>query len=179
MDDPAVLSLRTVSVKQALDQIGYGRYHTFLLIMCCCFRAAEAMWVVGVTYLAEFLVDSTWNISVLQKACLVASINAGSFLGGPVWGIISDNYGRTKAYLASAILAVIFGVICGASVNFLMLAIIEFCAGFVMCGFTVANTLLAEFLPVEHRGRAIVTLQSSKMYAFVSEIQLAYYILRV
>jgi putative MFS transporter len=134
-----------------------------LLVLCGLFRGSEGLWAVAATYLAENLESNEWYISDLQKAFLVAAPNIGSVCGSPIWGSLSDRFGRTKTYLLCALLTTAFAFIAGGSSSYVMLVIFQFLAGVTLCGHTAATTLLSEFSPAESRGRTIVALQFAKV----------------
>lgn len=95
-------------------------------------------------------------------AGLLASLTlATSAVGGVVFGVIADRWGRTRAMMLSIAGYSVFTAACGLSQNVLQLAIFRALLGFGMGGeWASGAALIAESWPAQHRGKALGIMQS-------------------
>ncbi len=83
-------------------------------------------------------------------------------IGGILFGIFADRFGRTRALIASILVYCIFTGLCGLVQTAAQLAICRMLLGFGMGGEWAAGAaLVAETWPDEHRGKALAFMQSS------------------
>jgi MFS family permease len=110
--------------------------------------------------LASLMTDiglSKGAAGILGSITLVAAA-----IGGLVFGVTADRYGRTRALMASILIYAVFTAACGLSQNFVQLAIFRLLVGFGMGGeWASGASLVAETWPDEHRGKALALMQSS------------------
>ncbi len=94
--------------------------------------------------------------AVLSKGELIVSIQLiGMVIGGVLWGIIGDKYGRLKVLFGSILLYSIANIANGFITELNQYIIIRFIAGVGLAGELGAGiTLTAEILPKEKRGLA-------------------------
>jgi len=96
-------------------------------------------------------------IMCVQPAALMSSIVfAGELLGTVAFGWLSDKCGRRPTFLASLVFILAFGVASVFSPSFIWFLMARVAVGFGIGGFAVPYDLLAEFLPPDHRGSALV-----------------------
>jgi MFS family permease len=87
---------------------------------------------------------------------------AASAIGGILFGIIADRFGRTRALVASVIVYSVFTAACGLAQNVLQLAIFRLFLGIGMGGeWASGAALVSETWPAEHRGKALGLMQSA------------------
>jgi MFS family permease len=86
---------------------------------------------------------------------------AASAVGGILFGILADRWGRTRALSLSILIYSIFTALCGAAQNVAQLAVFRFCLGIGMGGeWASGAALVSETWPAEHRGKALGLMQS-------------------
>jgi MFS family permease len=109
------------------------------------------------TYLIrEFSMD-TRTAGFLNSLTLVASA-----IGGFLFGVLADRFGRTRALMASILIYSVASAACGFSHSVLQLAVFRFVLGLGMGGeWTAGAALIAETWRAEHRGKALGLMQSS------------------
>jgi MFS family permease len=108
---------------------------------------------------------------VLASLTLVASA-----LGGVLFGLVADRYGRTRALMFSILLYSAFTAACGLAQSFAQLAIFRLALGFGFGGeWASGAALVAETWPARHRGKAFGIVQSSWAvgYALAALVTLA------
>lgn len=96
-------------------------------------------------------------------AGLLASLTlVSSALGGFIFGLIADRFGRRRALVWSIIVYSVFTAACGLSRTILMLAVFRVCLGLGMGGeWASGASLVSETWPAAHRGKALGLVQSS------------------
>jgi MFS family permease len=104
----------------------------------------------------EFSMD-TRAAGFLNSLTLLASA-----IGGFLFGVLADRYGRTRALMASILIYSLASAACGLSHSVPQLAAFRFLLGLGMGGeWTAGAALIAETWRAEHRGKALGLMQSS------------------
>ena len=86
---------------------------------------------------------------------------AASALGGIVFGVLADRWGRTRALSLSILIYSVFTALCGVSQSVYQLAVFRFFLGIGMGGeWASGAALVSETWPAEHRGKALGLMQS-------------------
>ncbi len=98
-----------------------------------------------------------------QTAGLLGSLTlAASAVGGMVFGVIADRWGRTRALSLSILIYSIFTAACGFAQDVTQLAIFRVCLGIGFGGeWASGAALVSETWPAKHRGKALGLMQSS------------------
>ncbi|MGZ8948792.1 MAG: MFS transporter [Candidatus Aminicenantales bacterium] len=87
---------------------------------------------------------------------------AASAVGGLVFGVLADRFGRRKALMASIVIYSVFTAACGFATGVVMLAVFRIFLGLGMGGeWASGAALVCETWPAEHRGKALGIVQSS------------------
>lgn len=87
---------------------------------------------------------------------------AASAVGGVIFGVFADRYGRTRALVASILIYSIFTFACGLAQSVTQLAIFRLLLGIGMGGeWASGAALVSETWPAEHRGKALGLMQSA------------------
>jgi len=83
-------------------------------------------------------------------------------VGGVVFGVVADRYGRVRALIASVLIYAIFTGACGLATSVLELAIFRLLLGLGMGGeWASGAALVSETWPSHVRGKALALMQSS------------------
>ncbi len=107
-------------------------------------------------YLMKDLGMAKSTAGLLGSLTLVASA-----VGGIVFGVIADRFGRTRALRASILIYSIFTALCGLSQTVVHLAIFRVCLGLGMGGeWASGAALVSETWPARDRGKALGFVQS-------------------
>jgi MFS family permease len=86
---------------------------------------------------------------------------AASAVGGIVFGIVADRWGRTRALSLSILIYSVFTAACGLAQDVLQLAVFRLFLGIGMGGeWASGAALVSETWPAEHRGKALGLMQS-------------------
>src|SRR6202162_1583299 len=104
----------------------------------------------------EFSMD-TRAAGFLNSLTLLASA-----IGGFLFGVLADRYGRTRALMASILIYSAASAACGFSHSVPQLAVFRFVLGLGMGGeWSAGAALIAETWRAEHRGKALGLMQSA------------------
>jgi len=106
--------------------------------------------------MAEFGMSKSTG-GLLNSLTLIASA-----IGGFLFGVLADRFGRTRALMASILVYSISSAACGLSQSISQLAAFRFLLGLGMGGeWSSGAALIAETWRAEHRGRALGLMQST------------------
>jgi MFS family permease len=85
-----------------------------------------------------------------------------SGIGGIVFGIIADRYGRRRALIGSVLVYSVFTAACGFAQSTWQLGVFRFVLGLGMGGeWTSGAAMVSETWPDRHRGKAVALMQSA------------------
>jgi len=98
-----------------------------------------------------------------QTAGVLGSITlVSAAVGGLIFGVIADRFGRVRALIGSVLIYAIFTAACGFSHSILQLAVFRILLGLGMGGeWASGAALVSETWPDQHRGKALGIMQSS------------------
>jgi len=115
--------------------------------------------------LASIMADL--NLTKEQGGALGSITLIAAAVGGLVFGVFADRYGRKRALMASVLLYSIFTALCGLSRTLWQLATFRVCLGLGMGGeWASGAALVSESWPAPTRGRAFAFMQSSWAIGF-------------
>ncbi|XP_076142221.1 solute carrier family 22 member 7-like isoform X1 [Alosa pseudoharengus] len=76
----------------------------------------------------------------------------GIMMGAPVFGLLSDRFGRRPLLMVSYLLTMLFSVVSALSTSYVMFMIMRFLTGFTITGISIISIVLSvEWFDVEHR----------------------------
>src|SRR5215831_15022944 len=106
--------------------------------------------------MAEFGMSKSTG-GLLNSLTLIASA-----IGGFLFGVLADRFGRTRALMASILVYSISSAACGFSHSIMQLGIFRFLLGLGMGGeWSTGAALIAETWRAEHRAKALGLMQSA------------------
>ena len=98
---------------------------------------------------------ATFHITDTQAGSLTTLTLLGAVLGGVVFGLLSDRWGRVRMLMWSVLLFALFTGLCALAVGFYDLVCYRFIAGIGIGGeFGIGMTLASEAVPARWRARA-------------------------
>ena len=151
---------RTVTVQDAVDKIGFGRFQKRLLGVCGVTWAADGAEVLLLGFALPSLI-AEFGITPLQGGLTVTATFAGMLVGAWFWGTISDYIGRRIGFQVTVLIFALFGLLSAFAPSWEWLLVLRFITGFGLGGALPLDfSLYAEFLPTRNRGRNLVILES-------------------
>ena len=154
-----------MTIDEAIEQIGVGRFQWRLLAVNGLTWAADAMEVLIIGFLIApvMLAPDRGGFGVTRgQAALIGSATfAGMFLGAWLWGLVADRIGRRTVFMSTVLQTALFGTLAAFSPNLTWLLVLRFLTGTAMGGtLPVDYSIMAEYLPTKDRGRFLVYLES-------------------
>ncbi len=151
---------RAISVQEAVDRIGFGRFQKRLLGVCGVTWAADAAEVLVLGFALPSIIGE-FGITPTQGGLTVTATFAGMLVGAWFWGTISDYIGRRTGFQLTVLIFALFGLLSAFAPSWELLLILRFVTGFGLGGALPLDfSLYSEFLPTENRGRNLVILES-------------------
>jgi MFS family permease len=103
-----------------------------------------------------------------------------SAVGGLVFGVIADRFGRRRALMGSILIYSVFTAACGFASSVVMLAVFRIFLGLGMGGeWASGAALVSETWPAEHRGKALGIVQSSWAVGYAAAAAVAALVLPI
>ncbi|MCK7478765.1 MAG: MFS transporter [Candidatus Moduliflexus flocculans] len=97
-----------------------------------------------------------------RPACSGSATLVASAVGGLVFGVVADRYGRTRALISSILIYSVFTAACGFAQTVAQLAVFRVFLGLGMGGeWASGAALVSETWSAEHRGKALGFMQSA------------------
>ena len=151
---------RAITVQEAVDRIGFGRFQKRLLGVCGVTWAADAAEVLVLGFALPSIIGE-FGITTTQGGLTVTATFAGMLVGAWFWGTISDYIGRRTGFQLTVLIFALFGLLSAFAPSWELLLILRFVTGFGLGGALPLDfSLYSEFLPTENRGRNLVILES-------------------
>ena len=149
-----------VSIDEAIEQVGFGRFQRRLLLVCGVTWAADAAEVFLIAFaLAGFREE--FGLSAGEAGLVVSSTFLGMLVGSWFWGTVSDRIGRRTGFQITIAIFAVFGLASAFAPTALWLAVLRALCGFGLGGAVPLDfSLFAEYLPRRNRGRWLVILES-------------------
>ncbi|MHC9295970.1 MFS transporter [Mycobacterium sp. LTG2003] len=112
-----------------------------------------ALSIIGV---ALITLEPAMNLSATEIGLIGAASLIGIFVGGGVFGYVTDKVGRHLMYIADLIALAVFSVLSAFATEAWQLILLRFLLGVAIgADYPIATSLLAEFLPKKQRGRLL------------------------
>ncbi|KAK5900919.1 hypothetical protein CgunFtcFv8_025839 [Champsocephalus gunnari] len=162
----------TFTVDEALEAIGFGMFQWKLSVVTGLSWVADAMEMMILSILAPQL-HCEWKLPGYQVALITSVVFAGMGVGSPLWGIVSDRYGRKTGLTMSVCWTLTYGVLSSLAPVYGWLLFLRGLVGFGIGGVPLSVTLYSEFLPVKSRGTYIMLIAVFWAIGSVFEVLLA------
>jgi MFS transporter, putative metabolite:H+ symporter len=150
----------SVTVQDAIDRIGFGRFQLGLLAVCGFTWAADAAEIFLLAFALPAITED-FGLSTFESSLVVSSTFVGMLCGAWFWGTIADRIGRRTGFAITIGVFAVFGLLSAFSPSALWLGVLRFMTGFGLGGAVPLDfSLFAEYLPRRNRGRWLVILES-------------------
>lgn len=109
--------------------------------------------IIGFTWAS---MGTTMDVSSSDKGLIAAAIMVGIFLGGLVFGWLTDRIGRHIMYIADLLALAVLSVVSFFATDVWQLILLRLLVGMAIgADYPIATSLLAEYLPAKFRGRML------------------------
>lgn len=151
---------KRMTIEEAIDRIGVGRFQIKLLVICGVGWAADAMEVVIIAFVLP-AVTRQWGLTSGQGGLIGTAIFIGMLLGAWFWGILTDRIGRKLGFQLTVLIDSVFGFLSALSPGYIWLLLLRAVTGFGVGGtLPVDYAIFSEYLPRKNRGKYLVLLES-------------------
>lgn len=136
-----------------VDDAPVTRFHKKLTVFSSGgpFIDGYALSIIGIALLT---LQPAMDMSVAEIGLLGAASLVGIFVGGGVFGWVTDKVGRHRMYILDLLALAVFSVLCAMSTEVWHVVLWRFLLGVAIgADYPIATSLLAEFLPSRVRGR--------------------------
>jgi MFS family permease len=114
------------------------------------------------------LIIAYFGINAAQAGSISTITLLGSVLGGIIFGILADKYGRVRVFTWTILIFSVFTALCAISPNLTTLSIFRFLAGLGLGGeFGIGMTLVSEAWPKKYRSRATAVVATGFQFGIV------------
>ena len=114
------------------------------------------------------LIIAYFGINAAQAGSISTITLLGSVLGGIVFGILADKYGRVRVFTWTILIFSLFTGLCAFAPNLETLAIFRFLSGLGLGGeFGIGMTLVSEAWPKKYRSRATAVVATGFQFGIV------------
>jgi MFS transporter, putative metabolite:H+ symporter len=148
-----------ITVDQALDRAGAGRYQRRLIGVFGLVWAADAMQVLAVGFTAASIA-ATFGLTIPEALQTGTVFFLGMLIGAMGFGRLADKIGRRSVLIITVSCDALFGLLSVFAPDFTILLILRFLTGIAVGGtLPVDYAMMSEFLPAKNRGRWLVALE--------------------
>ncbi|XP_074547072.1 synaptic vesicle 2-related protein [Halichoeres trimaculatus] len=166
----------TFTVQDALEAIGYGKFQWKICLITGLSWIGDAMEMMILSILAPEL-HCDWRLPSYKVALITSVVFIGTGLGSPVWGNMSDMYGRRVGLIMCMCWTLFYGLLSAFAPVYGWLLFLRGLVGFGIGGAPQAVTMYSEFLPAKARGISIMLIAGFWAIGAVFEVLLALWIM--
>ncbi len=154
------MSASKISVDNAIQMAGVGKFQYRLFVIFGLVWMADAMQVLSIGFTAPSIAR-TFGITVPQALQTGTLFFIGMLVGAFAFGRLADRIGRRPVLMMAVIIDACAGVASAFAPDLMWLLVLRFLTGLGVGGtLPVDYTMMAEFLPSKRRGRWLVLLES-------------------
>ncbi|OZM81726.1 MFS transporter [Pseudonocardia sp. MH-G8] len=120
------------------------------------------------------------DISPMAMGLIGAAALVGIFIGGPVFGYLTDRFGRRKLFNIDILLFLVAGIAQGLVGEGWQLVIVRLVLGMAIgAEYSIGAPMLAEFSPARGRGRRLSMLEVCWFSGFLASVLVGYALLEL
>ncbi|MEU5365111.1 MFS transporter [Streptomyces sp. NPDC005925] len=141
-----------------IDDAPLNRFHKKLTLYSAGgpFLDGYALTIIGI---ALITMEPALGLSGVETGLVAAAALAGIFVGGGVFGLITDKVGRQVMYVADLLVLTLASLASAFVTETWHLVALRFVLGVAIgADYPIASSLLAEFVPSRHRGKLLGSL---------------------
>lgn len=133
---------------------------------------------VGLLSFVIAAISKEWSLSAVQMGWIGSVSSLGMAIGAIVFGIMADRIGRKKVLLITLFMFSLGSLASAFASGLMVFLILRLIIGAGLGGeLPVASTLVSESVAPEHRGRAVVLLESFWAAGWLVSALIAYYVM--
>ncbi|XP_028402682.1 synaptic vesicle 2-related protein-like [Dendronephthya gigantea] len=138
------------SIDDILDDIGLRFFHFKAFVILGLLNMTDSLELSMLSVILPNL-KSMWNISSLLTGILTFALSAGLVVGSPLWGWVTDTYGRKRGFIGSSTFIIVFAIASAFSFNYYWLWMSLFFVGFGVAAVSQIYVMSMELFPPKYR----------------------------
>lgn len=133
---------------------------------------------VGLLSFVIVMLRQEWLLTPGEAGMLGTFNMLGMAVGASVGGLLADRFGRRPVFLTTLVVFGLASFGIAAATGLAAMLVLRFVMGLGLgAELPVASTLVSEFAPERHRGRAVVLLESFWAAGWIAAAVIAYYVI--
>ncbi|XP_062291140.1 synaptic vesicle 2-related protein [Scomber scombrus] len=162
----------TFTLDEALEAVGFGKFQWKISLLTGLSWIGDAMEMMILSILGPQL-HCEWRLPSYKVALITAIVFVGTGISSPVWGKVSDKYGRKVGLTMCMCWTLFYGLMSAFAPVYGWLLFLRGLVGFGIGGAPQSVTMYSEFLPVKSRGTCIMLIAAFWAIGAVFEVLLA------
>ncbi|XP_062957079.1 putative transporter SVOPL [Cynocephalus volans] len=142
---------KTFSVEDAVETIGFGRFHIALFLIMGSTGVVEAMEIMLIAVVSP-VIRCEWHLENWQVALVTTMVFFGYMVFSILFGLLADRYGRWKILLISFLWGSYFSLLTSFSPSYIWFVFLRTMVGCGVSGHAQGLIIKTEFLPTRYRG---------------------------
>uniref|UniRef100_A0A8C4QLS3 SVOP-like n=1 Tax=Eptatretus burgeri TaxID=7764 RepID=A0A8C4QLS3_EPTBU len=144
----------TYTVEDAVQWIGFGRFHMFLFLFVGAATLVDALEVMLLAVISP-VIQCEWRLEQWQVALVTTVVFSGYMVFSGLWGLSADRYGRKTVLFLATASSIFYCFLTSFAPNFLWFLFLRGLVGCGISGQVQGFVILSEFLPSKYRGRIL------------------------
>ncbi|XP_003220906.3 putative transporter SVOPL [Anolis carolinensis] len=142
---------KTFTVAEAVETIGFGRFHIALFMIMGSTGVTEAMEIMLIAVVSP-VIRCEWQLQNWQVALVTTMVFFGYMVSSVIFGVLADRYGRWKILFFSFIWGGYFSLLTSFSPSYIWFVFLRTMVGCGVSGHAQGLIIKTEFLPTKYRG---------------------------
>ncbi|XP_077915958.1 putative transporter SVOPL [Halichoerus grypus] len=142
---------KTFTVEDAVETIGFGRFHIALFLIMGSTGVVEAMEIMLIAVVSP-VIRCEWQLENWQVALVTTMVFFGYMIFSILFGLLADRYGRWKILLISFLWGAYFSLLTSFSPSYIWFVFLRTMVGCGVSGHAQGLIIKTEFLPTKYRG---------------------------
>ncbi|XP_068442867.1 putative transporter SVOPL [Clinocottus analis] len=140
----------TFSVEEAVETIGFGRFHILLFVIMGSANIVEAMEIMLLAVVSPEI-RCEWRLDDWQVALVSTMVFLGFMLCGVLGGYLADRYGRWKVVFGGFVWSAYFSLLTSFAPSYGWFIFLRSMVGCGVAGVSQGFVLKTEFIPAKYR----------------------------
>ncbi|KAM5205066.1 putative transporter SVOPL isoform 1-T1 [Hipposideros larvatus] len=149
--EPQPKETKTFTVEDAVETIGFGRFHIALFLIMGSTGVAEAMEIMLIAVVSP-VIRCEWHLENWQVALVTTMVFFGYMIFSVLFGLLADRYGRWKILFMSFLWGAYFSLLTSFSPSYIWFVFLRTMVGCGVSGHAQGLIIKTEFLPTKYRG---------------------------
>ncbi|XP_012498222.1 PREDICTED: putative transporter SVOPL [Propithecus coquereli] len=149
--EPQPTESKTFTVEDAVETIGFGRFHIALFLIMGSTGVVEAMEIMLLAVVSP-VIRCEWQLENWQVALVTTMVFFGYMVSSILFGLLADRYGRWKILLISFLWGAYFSLLTSFAPSYIWFVFLRTMVGCGVSGHAQGLIIKTEFLPTKYRG---------------------------